>query len=953
MTRFDVRSEGSIDSAASLSLGPDAVSSPTALNRALWNPDTQLSNTLLTALRQLLEDVPRGERRAKLVQECGVTALTDEIPGVGDEHHYATLAAQAVDSQMQWFRLLEVSRQLGGTTSVGQHSTLDDVLDGPIAILEAADVHPTLAVDVRELWDLARSQRSSLVEFLVELSAGVEIVLTNATPRVQRHLLSEFDEVLPASVTHDLESRLHGSDSVSTRTAERRRHVRDLLADRGASHDDWRRLYAVADADREQLTYDNLQNHTLLEWSSREALRAWVKRMADADLVVSYGSSQERTVRLLPAGYALLDEHPDYSLETSSAPSTGGSGRTDVEQHGVDTSQRSDDATVSDPPKNRDSSVYSPTAEGGVEDRPASEAATATRGGSSSAPPAAFLDGHVHDAAASAANSGEIALCSREVDSTGDSRGVGYSFLQERDEVVVEVEAAGYQAHTLVRLCAALLSEPAFQQVLTQDRLAGGPDRSGLDGLPVTDPYLLRDGGCIGYLRNQDADAKGLQSRLRQARDELMLMSSNVDVQEDSDDGENSGLSMLARNAHGLLGTVSRIYDMLGVDITRVLKVPEWAVSDGRRRNHLVKMIATQTAVSSRYGLYSAYRVLYEDRLDKRSQLLATPDVDAANPVGDVTGSWVLAGPTVDSLRHDLEDLDDHLDLQDEADGFSAFMLDLSIVDGDRREAVATALSRQLSLKSLKPTRETVSILHALTSDTFAAARSVSYLGAEADRPRNLTPGDIRYALSELNVDELLADVGPRSVSAAVMKLLDVDEPLTTGDLADLLDVSTQTLRNNEKFFADLEAAGVIQREDLGTGRATEWRICLPFKGEDADTRTATPTPDVDIDAYGPAFSDEMAVIVETIYRIGHRDIDFGDELTLAVTGTGDRLDEWLSKNSDIAPVLSLVAHLQGTTLDKLTDGAESVRYQPPKPVTLGLDPDPTTTQTSLERATI
>jgi len=946
MTSFDVRPEGSIDPTARLSLGPEAITSPTALNRALWEPDTQLSDALLTALRQLLADVPRDKWRATLIEECGVTALTDEIPGTEDEYHYATLAAQAADSQLQWFRLLEVSRQLGGATSIGTHSSLADVLEGPITMLEAADVQPTLAVDVRELWDLSRTQRTALIEFLVELSVGIEIVLTNATPRVQRHLLSEFDKVLPASVIQSLESCLHGSDAVTTRTEQRRQHVRNLLADRGANHEDWKRLYAVADATKEELTYDALQSHTLLEWSSREAIRAWVKRMADADLVKSYGT-HERTVRLLPAGYALLDEHPDYSLETSSVPSDGGTGRIDESTQGVGTSQRADSPGVTDPPKSPHSSVYTSTAKGEEGDRPDSEAATATRGGSSTTPSVSFLDGHIHDAAVSAAAPGEIALSSRTVDSTGDSRGVGYSFLEERDEVVVEVETAGYQAHTLVRLCAALLSEPAFQQVLTQNRLAGGPDRSGLDGLPVTDPYLLRDGGCLGYLRNQDADAKGLRSRLRQARDGLLSMSVDVDVEDDSND-ENNGLSMLARTAHGLLGTVSRIYDMLGVDITRVLKIPEWAVSDGCRRDHLAKMIATQTAVSSRYGLYSAYRVLYEDRTDKRSQLLATPDVDATDPTGDTTGSWVLAGPTVDSMRSHLENLDEYLDLQDEADGFSAFILNVDIVNGDRRDAVATALSRQLSLKSLKPTRETVSILHALTSDAFAAARAVSYLGAETDRPRNLTTEDIRYALSMLDAAELLPDIGPQSVSETVAILLDVDEPLATGDLADLLDVSTQTLRNNEEFFADLEAAGVIQREDLGPGRATEWRICLPFGGEDSSSRVATPTPEVDTNAYGPQFADEMAVIAEVLYELGHREIDYGGELTLAVTGRGDRFDEWLELHPDVRPVLSPVAHLQGTTLEKLTETGDTVRYQPPKSVVLGLDPDPTTTQTSL-----
>jgi predicted ArsR family transcriptional regulator len=83
-----------------------------------------------------------------------------------------------------------------------------------------------------------------------------------------------------------------------------------------------------------------------------------------------------------------------------------------------------------------------------------------------------------------------------------------------------------------------------------------------------------------------------------------------------------------------------------------------------------------------------------------------------------------------------------------------------------------------------------------------------------------------------LDVGKLLPDIGSRSVSEAIAILLDVDEPLAMGDLADLLDVSTQTLRNNETYFADLEAAGVIQREDLGPGRATEWRICTRLSSQ-------------------------------------------------------------------------------------------------------------------------
>ena len=169
-----------------------------------------------------------------------------------------------------------------------------------------------------------------------------------------------------------------------------------------------------------------------------------------------------------------------------------------------------------------------------------------------------------------------------------------------------------------------------------------------------------------------------------------------------------------------------------------------------------------------------------------------------------------------------------------------------------------------------------------------------------------------------------------------------------TGDLVDLPDFSTQILRNNEAYFADFEAAGTIQREDLRVGRATEWRICLPYDGEEVSSRASTPTPEVDRDVYRPQFSDEMAAIAEVLYELGHRDIDYGGELTFAVTGSGDRLDEWLDQHSSVRPVLSLVADLEGTTLEALTDGTDSMRDQPPKSVILGLDPAPETTQTSL-----
>lgn len=69
-----------------------------------------------------------------------------------------------------------------------------------------------------------------------------------------------------------------------------------------------------------------------------------------------------------------------------------------------------------------------------------------------------------------------------------------------------------------------------------------------------------------------------------------------------------------------------------------------------------------------------------------------------------------------------------------------------------------------------------------------------------------------------LNPEELVSNIGPGSVSTAVQCLLDVEEPLSASELATHIGVATQTLTNNEAFFADLEAAGLLEREGLGAG---------------------------------------------------------------------------------------------------------------------------------------
>jgi len=568
-----------------------------------------------------------------------------------------------------------------------------------------------------------------------------------------------------------------------------------------------------------------------------------------------------------------------------------------------------------------------------------------------------FLDGFEHDAAVSMAQNGEIALCDRPADISGDCREAEWSYLQQKDEAVVRVESSGWAALTMTRLCAALLSDPAFQQVLTVNSLAGGPEKSGLDGLPVSNPYVLRSGACFGYLKNADATAKDFRRRLRQERNDLLGMTEDIEFGADPD---LEAIGELARKAHGLAGVATRLYDMLGIDLTRVLEVPNSVLADDSRRRHVVKMLATQITVSARYGVYSAHRVLYEERADKREQLLGAPDVDDADPVGNIVGGWVLVGEDVDSLREPLEDLESHLVLQTDKEHFAPFTLNLDVVDGNRRSAYATALARQCRLKSMDTTRRTVSILRAVSSDVVAAAKTVSRLGSEADKPRDLEPYDVRSALSFLDPEELVPDIGPRSVSAVVQGLLDVEEPLSTSELATQTGVTTQTLANNEVFFADLEAAGLLEREDLGAGKATHWRVYLPFEAERRASAAPYPTSGVGKDGCSIDSDHPVDGLAEYCFAASHRDIDYGSDWFLEATTVGGDLGPLLQRQPELAPLIRFVFELLADDLrDIPLDGVTSMTFESTDSgssgladamasLSLGLDLTPETTQASL-----
>lgn len=321
------------------------------------------------------------------------------------------------------------------------------------------------------------------------------------------------------------------------------------------------------------------------------------------------------------------------------------------------------------------------------------------------------------------------------------------------------------------------------------------------------------------------------------------LLAKTTDLYESDGSIDEEVVSDLLSEAHGLMGVALRLYDLLGIDEVREIQFPD-GIPDEQHQQHLREFIATATSIGSRYGAYSGFRVLHEGRIPKREDLISQPNVDVSDPDGTLLGSWVFTAEDASELRSVLSQSPELLSLQEEGEKFAPFRLAGEIVDGNRRTAVAETVTRLLSFKNgLNPDRQAISVLAALTSDVVAAGEAITALGGE-DEPRKLDMQDIQYGVSQLSWVQILPDVGGNVVSKVVHALIDAQTPISTANVADRAGCSTRGMASetNERVFNELETAGLLERDDLGEGKATEWRLCLPFREERQDAEPPLPT---------------------------------------------------------------------------------------------------------------
>ena len=781
---------------------------------------------------ELVYDLDREGELAEIVAEVlgGLNAAEarERLRGLNVDDEYATATLKAArhgDDPAIWGRWVRETafQGRGGTTLSGEARSLDDLKTTALPLFANAN-GPTVALGLPDQWrQREAAERRRWLSFVAELSGVVDVVL-DLSRIEQARLLERHEDDVPASLVNDLRQ-----------TAPTRSGGAARIAERVGEAEARRVLHALREAPQEALTMDEIQQHVYTRDVGRTANAKRVTKLLEQDLVDRREVDGERHVVLLPLGARVLDvldeedvSPPSVSAGSNAVSADGGLDTTagsssDGGEHGAG-------ASVNNPPKLSTGPCTpvwtredpSPDSDSPAPDSPSldrDEAAEAVALDEDDDPPRQ-TDGWGplwwHHAVDSVTGPERLALVDEPLSDDLPDRVVSLDW--ERDVAVVGVEANSTIAWTASRLAAALTDDRLLNSVLSADRV--GDD---LEDLAIDDPVVRRLAAQIGWHGKSDEHRGAFRDRLRAAGSELLADAGAI--------GSGSGFDGdlagdVLRRAHGLIGTVVRLLDLAGLEVRMEFRA-DWREWSHKGLDALRQFIGQATTISTVHGAYPLFRAMFEDREDKREIALGAPSVDDGR--GESLASWCLRGPGASRSRMlwHLDYLDADLHPADPgSQNYAEFYADVDVnVAG--REEVGTVATRLLDFKSLSDTKQSVTLLYGLSAGPFAAAEALYGLGKESRHPdRDLRVDEVRTALAQLDPAQLVPDLDRRGNSRAAGSILSVllrtEEDLSLRELAEAADVTTQTARNR---VDELEALGLLEREDLGAGRATLHRL--------------------------------------------------------------------------------------------------------------------------------
>jgi len=368
-------------------------------------------------------------------------------------------------------------------------------------------------------------------------------------------------------------------------------------------------------------------------------------------------------------------------------------------------------------------------------------------------------------------------------------------------------------------LALALADRRTFDQVLTKQRLADHDVLNMLeDGKTV-----LRGMRNIGWLPDEVNSYDDLRGAFLEAANDLGELTRKYAEAEDDD-----LRGPITRDALGLAGSLTHLLDLVDVELTRVVRFPEFSRRfDDDRRDALFESLAIGSAIGSSYNHHVGYRQLFEERSDKRRQAFE-PTVDAADPWARLIGSWTLVGDFAGQTEAVADALGEHFGGLDPHDDAPEIAIRSEVRTEPTRRQVAETARRMLATKDLRLTPEATSVLHGLARTPFDVADALQYLAGDNDG-RRVDAAEIRYALAQLQPGRLLRGFDGRRTTPRklVSTLLEADRPVIGAELDERADVSTRSQRDH---LADLVAVGLVDKTERG------YRLALSFGDIDGET---------------------------------------------------------------------------------------------------------------------
>ncbi|GAA0455764.1 MarR family transcriptional regulator [Halococcus dombrowskii] len=468
------------------------------------------------------------------------------------------------------------------------------------------------------------------------------------------------------------------------------------------------------------------------------------------------------------------------------------------------------------------------------------------------------------------------------------------SCFDDHAQVVVQW---GGPLPTLVRITNALLSERMFERVLTPATVGDDLDALYDNSLDSAIDDVLRLGAQVGWFSEDEHDYEGLRERYSAVRRRLLTELSTLD-RDDPD-----AWSTLCRDAHGLLASATQLYHASDIDLTIHVRVPDTATLQAgtQRYREFCDFFKHTVPKNAAYGVHSAYRLLYEQRVDKLKHRLGYAFDD--DPTAELTASWVVSGPTATTFREDIESAiatnasDVREVIQEGTRRGVGF--EIPVVEGNSYAALRGVLDRQAARKgfTLDSTDRRESIRLATATLGTEPGRCSPYAFAEAllaiARTRTptatLSPTDVAYGLTQLPADRLVPSLPP-TMQTVLKTLLVADDPLGQSTIVARAGISRTSYNRN---IDELAALGMV--EATGNGGHRKWQAWLipwwsPLAGVDAPR-----TVDGDESTLArPSRWDD--ILYETTLNLG---LDHDDELFTQPIDIGEiftalpQLDRW------------------------------------------------------------